>query len=67
MEKVKRTPAKLPELVAEFNMEVLNKAPNFNIQTVTIVRRCSWWGFMSTSSPSACKFWARLRWCSSRV
>ena len=36
MEKVKRTPAKLPELVAEFNMEVLNKAPNFNIQTVTI-------------------------------
>ena len=27
MEKVKRTPAKLPELVAEFNMEVLNKAP----------------------------------------
>ena len=64
MEKVKRTPAKLPELVAEFNMEVLNKAPNFNIQTVTIsdVNR-----FMSTSSPSACKFWARLRWCSSRV
>ena len=36
MEKVKRTPAKLPELVAEFNMEVLNKAPNFNIQTVAI-------------------------------
>ena len=36
MEQVKRTPAKLPELVAEFNMEVLNKAPNFNIQTVTI-------------------------------
>lgn len=36
MEKVKRTPAKLPELVKEFNMEILTKAPNFATQTVTI-------------------------------
>lgn len=60
MEKVKRTPAKLPELVAEFNMEVLNKAPNFNIQTVAIsdVNRPALQlvGFMSILSPSACKF-----------
>lgn len=36
MEKVKRTPARLPELVKEFNMEILTKAPNFATQTVTI-------------------------------
>lgn len=36
MEKVKRTPASLPELVKEFNMEILTKAPNFATQTVTI-------------------------------
>ena len=36
MEKVKRTPAKLPELVEEFNMEILTKAPNYATQTVTI-------------------------------
>lgn len=36
MDKVKRTPAKLPELVKEFNMEVLNQAPNYATQTVTI-------------------------------
>ena len=36
MEKVKRTPASLPELVKEFNMEILTKAPNFATQSVTI-------------------------------
>ena len=36
MEKVKRTPAKLSDLVEEFNMEILTKAPNYTTQTVTI-------------------------------
>ena len=36
MEKVKRTPARLSDLVEEFNMEILTKAPNYTTQTVTI-------------------------------
>ena len=36
MDKVKRTPAKLSELVKEFDMEILNKAPDYESQTVTI-------------------------------
>ena len=36
MEKVKRTPARLSDLVEEFNMEILTKAPNYTKQTVTI-------------------------------
>lgn len=36
MEKVKRTPAKLPELVEEFRLEVITKAPNYDTQTITV-------------------------------
>ena len=36
MDKVKRTPAKLSELVKKFDMEILNKAPDYESQTVTI-------------------------------
>ena len=36
MDKVKRTPAKLSELVKEFDMDILNKAPDYESQTVTI-------------------------------
>ena len=36
MEKVKRTPALLPDLVKEFDLEILNKAPNYDTQTITI-------------------------------
>ena len=63
MEKVRRDPASLSQLVKDFDLEVVYKGLDYDTRMITIpdVNRpaCSWWAFMTTSSQNACRFWAR--------
>lgn len=61
MEKVKRTPASLKNMVETFNMEILHKGRDFDNTVVTIsdVNRPALQlvGFTIILTISACKFW----------